>query len=357
MKRLQTVDAAKGLAILLVVLGHSMQADNQNSYLSVMKPENLLMNIIYTFHMPLFMFLSGYVLFKAGKPMKYRPKYLLLLIPFFSWGILYAWWNNFVWWHGGTLGLSTIPHLIKHPENGLWYLWVLNLSLLILFASSWVAARLKPASAKVAAYLLPLALMLQHHNSFGLLQLRMFYVYFLVGYFAHAWWPKVAAYRNEIMLIAGGVYAGVFIYAYQNLYIFSSPLDFLQTNPVIPLTRYTLGICGIVLAVGLVRSLSRLPVYGWLSWLGLYTLDIYVLEFLFFRNNLAEGWIKVGVAFALGVFGPLLLSVLVLHKNRYTMLLLLGRLRQSGRPVQVGALGKAWAAGRLRLRLPAFQRS
>lgn len=49
-KRLDFVDIAKGIGIILVVMGHLLP---ENSYLR---------NIIYSFHMPLFFFLSGFFL-------------------------------------------------------------------------------------------------------------------------------------------------------------------------------------------------------------------------------------------------------------------------------------------------------
>lgn len=46
--RIKTIDIAKGVEILLVVMGHSMQTGSYP------------MRVIWTFHMPLFFFLSGF---------------------------------------------------------------------------------------------------------------------------------------------------------------------------------------------------------------------------------------------------------------------------------------------------------
>lgn len=59
--RLQHIDIAKGIGILLVVLGHnSIFFENQNSKL---------FNIIFSFHLPLFLFLSG-LFFKTDIKLK-----------------------------------------------------------------------------------------------------------------------------------------------------------------------------------------------------------------------------------------------------------------------------------------------
>ena len=54
-ERIYTIDALKGLAILLVVLGHSFQGNIDHF------DDNVVFNFIYSFHMPLFMFLAGTV--------------------------------------------------------------------------------------------------------------------------------------------------------------------------------------------------------------------------------------------------------------------------------------------------------
>ncbi len=49
-KRIQWVDFAKGIAIILVVMAH------------VITKETPLINFIYTFHMPFFFVMAGYLL-------------------------------------------------------------------------------------------------------------------------------------------------------------------------------------------------------------------------------------------------------------------------------------------------------
>jgi uncharacterized membrane protein YcfT len=53
MQRIQYIDRLKGLAIILVVMGHIF---------GFHQPDDGINTFIYTFHMPLFMFLSGLVI-------------------------------------------------------------------------------------------------------------------------------------------------------------------------------------------------------------------------------------------------------------------------------------------------------
>jgi len=49
------LDVMKGILILLVVLGHVIQRNIVNY------EDNFIFRIIYSFHMPMFMFISGYI--------------------------------------------------------------------------------------------------------------------------------------------------------------------------------------------------------------------------------------------------------------------------------------------------------
>lgn len=53
MKRIEWIDIVKFIGIFLVILGHSISADN--------KQLEVYRNFIYSFHMPLFIFISGYL--------------------------------------------------------------------------------------------------------------------------------------------------------------------------------------------------------------------------------------------------------------------------------------------------------
>lgn len=55
-KRIPLIDAAKGLAILLVVVGHYFPKDSPEYWV-------LVHDVVYTFHMPVFFMLSGYLFF------------------------------------------------------------------------------------------------------------------------------------------------------------------------------------------------------------------------------------------------------------------------------------------------------
>lgn len=119
-KRLEYIDQIRGLAIILVVIGHIIQF---NEIQGGMKSS--IFNIIYSFHMPLFFFISGYIGYKTIKITNFKSfrihlsnKTISLLIPLFIWSILV---NKFFFsqdWESITI--NDIINTIKHP--GLWFL-------------------------------------------------------------------------------------------------------------------------------------------------------------------------------------------------------------------------------------------
>jgi len=114
-KRIIEIDYLKTLAMFLVVFGHFLECF-YSSY------SNLLYQLIYLFHIPLFVFISGYL-----SRFKYRDlfKFCLLYLIFY---FLYAGFNHIL--YGSDLTLTFF-----HPYWILWYLmslifWKMSLPLL-----------------------------------------------------------------------------------------------------------------------------------------------------------------------------------------------------------------------------------
>lgn len=83
-KRLDWIDVMRGIGIFLVVFAHIYQKDG-----------NDINRIIYTFHMPLFFFLSGYVYQNIDEPLHeyFLRKCRSIVVPYFVWAVL-----SFVYW-------------------------------------------------------------------------------------------------------------------------------------------------------------------------------------------------------------------------------------------------------------------
>lgn len=115
-ERLKSIDCLKGIAILSVILGHSIQflKTGDAAY------HDRLFNYIYSFHMPLFMFISGFVSFKiyvSWNDIKKRA--YQLLPPFIFCPILASLIFN------GKIEVDSLFNLLIRPEGGLWFLYIL----------------------------------------------------------------------------------------------------------------------------------------------------------------------------------------------------------------------------------------
>lgn len=85
-ERLEHIDYLKAVAITLVVLGHILIA------ITPLRFEYKPVQIIYSFHMPLFFFLSGFIIGKK-EDRKFTidfisNKILTLLLPWVSWTVI-----------------------------------------------------------------------------------------------------------------------------------------------------------------------------------------------------------------------------------------------------------------------------
>lgn len=108
--RIPFVDALKGFAILLVVMGHFLAGiyPDWKTALDSNAFGMSLWRVIYGFHMPLFMFCSGFVFYKPRDFFSFRncsctilKSFLRLILPYFSFGLLfYVFFDRFfVFWY------------------------------------------------------------------------------------------------------------------------------------------------------------------------------------------------------------------------------------------------------------------
>lgn len=82
-KRSEYFDSIRGIATVLVVVGHAIQVSLPSTF-----DDNVIFKLIYSFHMPLFMFISGMVTFKEERDITLKwlyKRFKVLIIPFLIW--------------------------------------------------------------------------------------------------------------------------------------------------------------------------------------------------------------------------------------------------------------------------------
>lgn len=171
-QRLLYLDNLKGFLILLVVLGHCIQTTNADY------DHDIVFRYIYAFHMPLFMFVSGWVSYKAVMEWKMvKRRFVQLIVPFAAWAVLGACIHN------DWAGLYSV---LLHPDNGLWFLWALFFIIVILKVCDSIATRLgmKLEYVAVTAGLLMIATMvLLKFKLFGFQFVAWYFLFYCMGYF------------------------------------------------------------------------------------------------------------------------------------------------------------------------------
>lgn len=95
-KRMKYLDIAKGIGILLVVIGHCIPDASTPNGVSIISYK-ILFDLIYSFHMPLFFFISGYMIsrekmFSRGQTVSdvLRKRFYRLIVPYIVVGLCYA---------------------------------------------------------------------------------------------------------------------------------------------------------------------------------------------------------------------------------------------------------------------------
>lgn len=326
------MDALKGLAILLVVYGHSILWNQPEAALPVYSVRNVSVALVYAFHMPLFALVSGFLIF--GRRLSARDKFLRLVLPFLAWVVIAMPVDRYVDHLPGTL--SRTWQGLLHGQAGLWYLWFLFLSYLCLIPILVLKRKYRWAE-EIGLGLFFLFFLFGPLNDLGFMHLRNFFIFFALGYLACKYRAELGRIKPAVLnatLGAAMVLFGVVFFAtfrtLNHFVIFTSG-DALFTQPGQFFGHYLLAFLGIAGAYGVVRLLRRGLVflrsdllYSMLCWFGLVTMDIYVAHSLMMRFSFGGGWVRIISAFACGIFLSLALSFLVLRQSRILSAVFLG---------------------------------
>ena len=117
-KRLVWADSIKGYLMLLVIMGHCIATAIGNDAANA----NYWWCLIYSFHMPAFIAISGYLNWKGVCP-QYKVSEIVfrrfrqLMVPFMSWSVIK------IAIGGGSI--DEFYNCILYPTNTFWFLWAL----------------------------------------------------------------------------------------------------------------------------------------------------------------------------------------------------------------------------------------
>lgn len=207
MRRIIWADALKGFLMVLVVLGHSIQASKMQLNESFL--DDYLWNLIYSFHMPAFMAISGFVSYRdkaagaAGGGGKYLSTVILrrfrqLMIPYFLWSIALFFVNH------------NVEHFYKYilyPQKSLWFLWALFFIAMVFACMESVATKLKIKHEVMMGMswmaLLAFSVMMPDAKLFGVEYVAYYFFYYLLGYYMHKYTKRLIIANNWVIAMFG----------------------------------------------------------------------------------------------------------------------------------------------------------
>lgn len=187
-QRLLYIDNLKGFLILLVVLGHCIQCTDADF------DHNIVFRYIYSFHMPMFMAVSGFVSYKPQMKWKMvERRFVQLIVPFVAWAVLGA----FI-----TCNWTHLYDVLLCPDTGLWFLWTLFFITFTLKICDIISRKAK-VKLEYVAVVVVIAMMgtmvALRIKVFGFQFLAWYFPFYCVGYFGR---------KYEDLLFAFGRHAG-----------------------------------------------------------------------------------------------------------------------------------------------------
>lgn len=275
-ERIQYLDLAKCIAIILVCIGHSYNF--LHDFSSSVKP------VIYSFHMSLFMMMCG---FFVGSSLKMPWKSFLikkskqLVIPAISASLLLSLVVLLT-------GRGSVPAEIY---GGVWFLKALFLCFVIVYISK----RLFHNDYLACVVSSSVMLLIPYGGS---LMVNYYLLFFWAGHFLKKYYQTYDAHSSVITIVAFATFA-IMILTGQAHAVEKVTLSTLMDTPILFLSELVCGLSGSLLVLGVCKFLSQklheLSLINFLSSTGKYTLGIYVVQ-TFILEQLSESkWVALSV--------------------------------------------------------------
>ena len=312
-QRIAFLDAAKGIGILLVVMGHCLGGLHDAGMIADRSVAWLGFYVIYTFHMPLFFFLSGSLVHAriVSQPVRFlRSSLTRIVYPYFLWGtiqslvLLVA---SGVINHPVRVGVGPLLlRILWEPPGQFWFLYVLFLAhmvalimlplggrslLALAFAVIYAAAAISPAfSHLISSYV-----------SGG--SLLAYIVGVCFGEMVAGWRGRIE--RPQVWILLGFV-----------LFLAAAWTGWREQADAYSYVTLPAACAGCIVALLLAHT-KLLCCSRWLIHLGQRSMPIYVLHVLFVAGtrivlqknlHISDVAVVLPVIFVTGVVGPLLLD-------------------------------------------------
>lgn len=279
--RNQYVDVLRGIAICLVILGHTQQMLCKGDFWG-----NPLFKGIYMCHMPLFIFISGIFfkdsLFKGDFHSYFKKQNIRLLLPNTSWWMIFSILTLGADWiqqkeFDATFFLSSYTII-------LWFLPVLYFINVIMGFFTYYNSKKKFIKYSGIAYLFIYLCIVLMPDINVIPYLKFLFPFFVLGMFFKK--IKSFLFNNQwLSIILITLYLSLGIIWKSDFYVYNTGFNLFSIHDIIiNSVRFVAGITGICLFMYITHLVSRLPhAAKILSALGMMTLPLYTIQQLIFR--------------------------------------------------------------------------
>lgn len=243
--------------------------------------------LIYSFHMPLFMTISGYLFAFSSKRkdlmQTIKVKSRQLFLPLAYWTFIIVFFSLYKELLSGDLAHGAIYFLKYYISLLPYYLWFLWALFVISILTSLIAGKLND---KVILHILIFILLLSLTDRFGLMYIKFMYPFFLLGYFYNLHREMFKTYKKPIIYLSFIIFPVLlFFWSKQDL-IYQSGMspyrpDVLKVA-IISLYRYVIGFTGIVVIITILKKTLYFPKVKFIIKMGTLSLGIYILQTIIF---------------------------------------------------------------------------
>lgn len=282
--RNQFVDVMRGIAMLLVVLQHTM------SGCTVGAENTFVFNIAWSLQMPLFILISGYVT-KYSRPIsdgkglwKYvKRRTVAYMLPWAVWSFLV---RGIIF---GEDGFLNVKHLLWNMDSGYWFLATIWTISMIFGIASFIAERvskenlLKKQIVLLGCYLVGMVLLVGIGAILGLsffaIKLTLYYMPFYYAGFLYGQFDdrmKESEIGKKIIDSVVAICFVVWLFV-----ILRFPLYEMSDGGFAIILRAATSLAGCIAVCGLCRGIFSSKIGGGtLAWVGEHSLEVYLTHYL-----------------------------------------------------------------------------
>lgn len=341
--RIEYIDFVKGLAIFLVIWGHSIQNFGLRDGSFFDNPIHIL---ICSFHMPVFMVVSGFFFYKSLR-LNFRQllsgKLQQLMLPVFSWTVVLALIAMIEQIVSTGLGSVSIKQQIYNIGYGtvtnFWFIRSVFICYLLTFISKRIFQ--KDYIACIVSIIFFLALT----DNFRLALDKYMFPFFWMGYFIHKYLDTLNRHKLIIFILFLFVWILLFCFWEKKYYIYITGCAFYHIENLrlvaedfsprlnIVLFRYLIGIAGSFSFFFFAQFIYR-PCLYFIATIGQKTLGIYIIHILLMSFIIPYlQWSESNFYLFCFLYTPLTAIILLsisllltglLEKNKLTNLIFLG---------------------------------